>query len=197
MTADTLAPYQLLLIDYSDYIPRLGRTWPPSTRGAYLEYLKGGGGVVAFHVTVGSFPEWPAFHRTLGVADNHAIGHGPYHTFTVQTGASDSPLAGMPAKFGEWGEIYNGMELLPEAHVLARAWDDPQNCAPGRVSCGSGKSEPILWTYRYGAGRVFVTTLGHDQRSIDVPEFRTSLLRGAKWAAGAVTNGAKSRESGE
>jgi type 1 glutamine amidotransferase len=184
ITSDTLAGYQVLLIDYSDYTPSLGVSWPEQTRQAYLEFLRSGGGVVGFHVVIGSFPEWPEFHRTLGIADNSKVGHGPYHNFVVKVVAPENPIVrGIPASFEGWGEVYNRMELLPGAQVLARAWDDPNNCLPNRVACGTGKEEPILWTNHYGAGRVFVTTLGHDLKSISSPEFKTTLVQGTEWAA--------------
>lgn len=182
ITGDTLAAYQLLVIDYSDYIPQLGPVWPAETRQAYLSYLKRGGGVVGFHVTVGSFPEWPEFHKTLGIAANEDIGHSPYHIFTVRAIASPA-WPGVPVQFQQWGEIYHGLKLLPGARILGTAWDDPKNCVKAHAGCGSGRDEPVLWTYRYGAGRVFVTTLGHGRRSISTAEFQTSFARGAEWAA--------------
>lgn len=184
ITSETLAGYQVLLLDYSDYTPSLGVQWPEQTRKAYLEYLKNGGGVVGFHVAIGSFPEWPEFHRTLGIEDNSKVGHGPYHDFVVKVVASENPIMrGIRTSFEGWGEVYNRMELLPGAEVLARAWDDPNNCLPNRAACGTGKDEPILWTNRYGAGRIFMTTLGHDLKSISSPEFQTTLVQGTMWTA--------------
>lgn len=184
LSAATLQPYKVLVIDYSNYIPTRGPAWPPQTRQAYLDFLSGGGGVVAFHVTAGSFPEWPEFQQSIGIETSRAISHGPYHSFRVQSGESGHPImAGVPAGFDQWGEIYNGLRLLPSARVLATAFDDPGNCASPAGPCGSGKREPILWTYQQGAGRAFVTTLGHDLRSITKPEFRATFVRGVDWAA--------------
>lgn len=185
ITADTFAFYDVLLLDYSDYTPSLGVTWPEATRQAYLKFLEDGGGVVAFHVTIGSFPEWPDFQRTLGIADARRIGHGPYHTFRVKiVRPEDSLVEGLLREFDEWGEVYNGFKLTSGANVLATAYDDVRNCLPNGTHCGGGGNEPILWTTRTGAGRVFVTTLGHDRKSVDSPEFQKSLVRGAEWAAG-------------
>lgn len=184
ITSDTVAGYQVLLIDYSDYTPSLGESWPEQTRQAYLEFLRSGGGIVGFHVVIGSFPEWPEFHKTLGIANNSKVGHGPYHDFAVKVVAPDNPIMrGIPNSFEGWGEVYNGIELLSGAQILARAWDDPKNCLPNHVGCGTGKDEPILWTNHYGAGRVFVTTLGHDLKAISSPEFQTTLVQGTEWAA--------------
>jgi uncharacterized protein len=183
-TAETFSPYDVLLLDYSDYTTSMALTWPESTRRAYLDFLKSGKGIVAFHVTVGSFPEWPEFRATLGILDYKRIGHGPYHTFTVKIVDRNSELAkGLPRHFDEWGEIYDGLKLQDDVHVLATAFDDSGNCAPSGGPCGSGEDEPIIWTVHYGRGRVFVDTLGHDSESISTASFKALLNRGTEWAA--------------
>ena len=54
--------------------------------------------------------------------------------------------------------------------------------------CGSGKDEPLIWTLKYGTGRVFQTALGHDVKSMESAGFRLTLVRGTEWAAtGTVT----------
>lgn len=42
---------------------------------------------------------------------------------------------------------------------------------------------PVVWRRRYGAGRVFYSSLGHARADHDVPEVRTLMLRGMLWAA--------------
>ena len=65
--------------------------------------------------------------------------------------------------------------------VLATAFSDPSNA-------GTGRDEPQLMVLRYGKGRVFHTTLGHDLSGISSVDFVVTLQRGTEWAAtGAVT----------
>ena len=65
--------------------------------------------------------------------------------------------------------------------VLATAWSDPANA-------GSGRDEPQLMVLRYGEGRVFHTTLGHDLAALSGVDFTVTFQRGAEWAAsGRVT----------
>jgi type 1 glutamine amidotransferase len=42
---------------------------------------------------------------------------------------------------------------------------------------------PAVWTRRHGAGRVFVSTIGHKADDFDVPEVRTLTERGLLWAS--------------
>src|SRR5690606_41802998 len=41
---------------------------------------------------------------------------------------------------------------------------------------------PAVWTRHWGAGRVFVSTVGHRLADLDVPEIRTLTERGLLWA---------------
>ena len=50
------------------------------------------------------------------------------------------------------------------------------------------RHEPILMVIEYGKGRIFHTTLGHDDYSIEGVGFIVSFTRGVEWAAtGKVT----------
>jgi type 1 glutamine amidotransferase len=45
------------------------------------------------------------------------------------------------------------------------------------------RHEPILMVLTYGKGRIFHTTLGHDDYSCEGVGFIISLIRGVEWAA--------------
>jgi type 1 glutamine amidotransferase len=42
---------------------------------------------------------------------------------------------------------------------------------------------PVVWKKKFGAGRVFYSSLGHRAYELDVPEIRTLMTRGMLWAA--------------
>ncbi|MFE2540361.1 ThuA domain-containing protein [Actinacidiphila glaucinigra] len=42
---------------------------------------------------------------------------------------------------------------------------------------------PVVWTRRWGAGRVFVCTLGHRAADLKVPQTARIVTRGLEWAA--------------
>jgi type 1 glutamine amidotransferase len=65
--------------------------------------------------------------------------------------------------------------------ILATAYSDPANH-------GTGHDEPMLMTIAYGKGRVFHTTMGHDQAALSGVGFIATFQRGTEWAAtGKVT----------
>jgi len=68
-----------------------------------------------------------------------------------------------------------------EVTVLATAHSTASNR-------GTNEEEPMLMTIRYGKGRVFHTTLGHDVPAMECVGFIATLQRGTEWAAtGKVT----------
>jgi uncharacterized protein len=48
----------------------------------------------------------------------------------------------------------------------------------------AGAVIPVVWLRQFGAGRVFVCTLGHNLEDLTVPQTRTIVERGLLWAAG-------------
>jgi uncharacterized protein len=57
----------------------------------------------------------------------------------------------------------------------------------------SGAVMPVVWTREHGAGRVFVSTLGHSPADLLVPHTRTITGRGLLWAAGMLSPDLPSR----
>jgi type 1 glutamine amidotransferase len=47
----------------------------------------------------------------------------------------------------------------------------------------AGVVMPVVWKRRYGAGRVFYSSLGHTVAEFEVPQMRAIFERGALWAA--------------
>jgi hypothetical protein len=48
---------------------------------------------------------------------------------------------------------------------------------------GQAVTVPAVWKRRWGAGKVFVSTIGHNVADLDVPEIRTITERGLAWAS--------------
>ncbi len=184
--------------------------WPEATRHALEKFVHGGGGLVVVHAADNAFPEWAEYNRMIGVGgwgdrneksgpdvyynaagqlvrdeSPHAGGfHGPAHEFSIETRAADHPIMqGIPALWlHTTDELYQQLRGPAEnLTILATAYADPK-------FKGSGNHVPVLMAINYGRGRVFHSTLGHEDYSLACVGFITTFTRGTEWAAtGKVT----------
>lgn len=192
ITAATLANYDLIVQYY--YGPR----WPAVTEKAVEDFVRSGKGMITVHgVTYGPFfgeaggnPQepkrrmegegWTAYSEMLGMTWTiENIGHARRGVFPVKIEDREHPITkGLGATFLADDELYHKIDLKPNAHVLASAYEEP-----GPRGTGTGKNEPMIWTVPYGQGRVVVMTLGHDLLAMTQQGFTTAFTRGAEWAA--------------
>ncbi|MDW7693894.1 ThuA domain-containing protein [Flammeovirgaceae bacterium SG7u.111] len=119
--------------------------------------------------------------------------HGLEHEFVITSREPDHPIMkGLPT---EWlhaqDEMYDRMRgPFENATILATAYSDAEeNKQPWEpVLDGTGWNVPMLMAVNYGKGRVFHTTLGHFDYSMECVGFIITLQRGAEWVAtGEVT----------
>jgi uncharacterized protein len=201
---------RLIVLNYTDL--GNGGVWAPQVKSDFEQAVRGGCGVVVYHAASSAFADWHQFNQITGLGgwggrderwgphlywrDGSVIAepgagpgghHGQKHSFVVRVRMPDHPiLRGLPV---EWthapDELYDTMRGPAEnLEVLATAWSDP-------ATGGTGLHEPMLFTVRYGEGRVFHTTLGHDLQAIGCTGFIATFQRGSEWAAkGRVTQSA-------
>jgi type 1 glutamine amidotransferase/HEAT repeat protein len=200
--------YGLVVLDYS------GDAWPAATQKAFVGYVKNGGGVIVYHSADNAFPQWPEYNEIIGLAgwgdrtekagpyifwkDGRVVRdtepgvcgyHGPEHPFLVINRDTSHPItAGLPTRWMHASDELYSLLRGPAKNltVLATAYFAPE-------ACGTGRDEPVLFTVKYGAGRVFHTVLGHARPEAPHPAlecvgFIVTFQRGAEWAAtGKVT----------
>jgi type 1 glutamine amidotransferase len=184
--------------------------WPEETQKALEEYLEDGGGFVSVHAADNSFPKWLEYNKMIGLGGwkgrnekngpyvyytnegelvrDHSTGgagkHGPKHLFPITVRVPDHPITkGMPKVWlTAKDECYAMLRGPAENMTILATGKDQTDEAP------TDRHEPILMVIGYGKGRVFHTTLGHDDYSIEGVGFIVSLTRGVEWAAtGKVT----------
>jgi len=195
--------YDLVVLNYN------GDSWPEATKKDFVDYVRGGGGIVVYHAADNPFPDWPEYNEIIGLGGwegrdekagpyvrwrngrfvrdtepGRAGSHGKRHEYVIDNRAPDHPIMkGLPDGWlHSTDELYDRMRgPAKNLEVLATAYSDPK-------TGGSGEHEPILMTIRFGEGRVFHTMLGDNVRPMFNIGFQVTLLRGAEWAAaGEVT----------
>ena len=104
-------------------------------------------------------------------------GHGPHYPHEVRNVlATDPIMAGFGAAWANpAGELYRIDKFWPTATALATAKDRE-----------NGKDQVCVWTNDYRGTRVFGTTLGHHNQTVEDPTFLRMLTRGTLWAAGRL-----------
>lgn len=184
--------------------------WPDATEKALEAYMKNGGGFVSVHAADNSFPTWEEYNKMIGLggwggrnekdgpyvyytnegklvrdmSPGGAGAHGPQHQFHITTRVTDHPITkGMPSVWKTpRDECYAKLRGPAENMIVLATGKDVSGKAP------TDRHEPMLMVLNYGKGRVFHTTLGHDDYSCEGVGFIVSLLRGVEWAAtGKVT----------
>lgn len=119
--------------------------------------------------------------------------HGPEYEFELTTRAPEHPIMkGLPSKWlHTQDELYERMRgPFENATILATAYADVEKNAPpwNPNVKGIGQHVPQLIAIEYGKGRVFHTTLGHFDYSMECVGFITTFQRGTEWVAtGNVT----------
>lgn len=109
--------------------------------------------------------------------------HGKRVPYVVNIRDSKHPITkGLPTKWlHQNDELYGDLRGPAEnIHVLATAFSTKE-------TGGTGKEEPVLFTVRYGKGRVFQTVMGHTgadfSDSVQDVGFQVTFSRGTEWAA--------------
>jgi type 1 glutamine amidotransferase len=184
--------------------------WPDTTEKALEAYMKNGGGFVSVHAADNSFPTWEEYNKMIGLggwggrnekdgpyvyytnegklvrdmSPGGAGSHGPSHQFCVTLRVTDHPItAGMPRVWKTTrDECYAKLRGPAENMIVLATGKDLSGKAP------TDRHEPMLMVVKYGKGRIFHTTLGHDDYSCEGVGFILSFTRGVEWAAtGKVT----------
>jgi type 1 glutamine amidotransferase len=132
----------------------------------------GGVPAVMIHCTMHTFRalESDEWRECLGVTTRR---HGPQQPLEVKNLAPDNPIMkGFPAVWTTGKEeLYAIEKVWPGTVPLAQAYalDNKQDHA-------------VIWTHTFGKGRVFGTTLAHNNTTMRDPVYLDMLTRGLLWA---------------
>jgi len=177
------AKYDVIVSNYT------GDNWPKQTQDAVVEYMKNNemiaiGGWGGRDEKSGPMVRYRDGKIVFDNSPGRGGTHGPQHEFQIiNRDRHHSITAGLPEKWMHVkDELYSKLRgPAKNMKVLATAYADP-------AKKGTGEHEPILFTVRYGKGRIYHTVLGHNTEQLRCVGFIVTFQRGTEWAAtGRVT----------
>lgn len=141
-----------------------------------LEAVKSGVGLAGWHGgTADAFRNNPQYQFMIG---GQWVAHpGGIVDYEVEISRPDDPIMAGLSTFRMHSEQYY-LHVDPSNEVLATTTFDGTH-----LPWIAGTVMPVVWKRRWGAGRVFYSSLGHVARDFDVAEARTIMERGLLWAA--------------
>ena len=141
-----------------------------------LDAIRNGTGCAGWHGGMGdSFRNNVEYQFMVG---GQFICHpGGIIDYDVQI-ASDDPIVAGLGDFRMRSEQYF-MHVDPSNEVLATTTFQGEHWG---IDWVKGVTMPVAWKKRYGAGKVFYSSLGHVAADFDVPEAKEIMRRGCLWA---------------
>ena len=163
ITNENLARRDVLLIYKDD------EDLSDAQEAALIEFIDGGGGLVAVHCASHCFRASDAYTRLIG---GRFLRHGG-EEFRARIIDAQHPAMRGVKSFTGWDETYVHDQIGDDIRVLMTRSE-------------AGGYEPYTWVRQHGKGRVYYTALGHDHRTWRNPAFHTLLFAAIRWAAGEV-----------
>lgn len=175
--AETMSPAALKNYDAIIFANTTGDL-PLPDKEAFMQWIKDGGAFIGMHSATDTFHGYRPFIDMIG---GEFLSHGaqvvvncvnndPQHPSTKHLGASWDIQ-------GKKEEIYLFKSYQQKAVRSLLSLDKhPNDGTPGHY--------PISWCKMYGKGKVFYTSLGHNEYVWEMPEFQQHLVGGIRWATG-------------
>ena len=151
-----------------------------------LKAHRDGTGAVVIHCMMHTFRALKAddWHEFLGVTSTH---HGAQHPLDVKNLQPANPIMKtFPAMWTTGNEeLYAIDKLWPHATALAQAPDKKKDKDTG-AWVDTPKQNTVAWVNTYGKGRVFGTTLAHNNATMSHTNYLDMLTRGILWTVGKL-----------
>ncbi len=149
---------------------------PDFVKESLVQYLKEGHGLVVTHFAVANVQKWRDSIDIYGAMWVNGLStHDKYHEFRVDVKQQSHPILEGVQSFVTNDELYFNLLMRPDMDVLMTGNQD---------RFGATVVEPLLCTHRIYNARCVYFALGHDAKSVALPEYRKILVQSIEWAAG-------------
>ena len=115
-----------------------------------------------------------------------STGHGPQEPIAITFTAKDSPIV---KGFADWTtikeELYNNIQILT-GKELAKG----KQTTKGKDGTTKDTETVVVWTNEFGPKktRVFSTTIGHNNATVEDARYLDLVTRGVLWSAGKLND---------
>ena len=139
----------------------------------FKDYCREGRPIVGVRTASHAFQNWLAFDREV-LGGNYQMHweHGPRARVRFEPASEGHPLLDGVAEFSSAGSLYRNTPIATDASLLMSASTDEHD-------------EPVTWTRTHAGGRVFYTSLGHQEDFKD-PNFLRLLANAVLWCGGRI-----------
>lgn len=151
-----------------------------------LNAHKAGVGAVNLHCAMHSYrtgtPDWFEF---IGL---QSTGHGPQEPIAISFLDNGHPSTrGLTNWTTGKEELYNNIKVFPTAQPLARGKQVIKR------KDGTERTDDVVvtWANTYGQGRVWSTTIGHNNTTVGDARYLEMVTRGVLWTAGKLSDDGK------
>jgi len=180
---DTLRPFDAILFNNTTHL----KFDDPDRRQALLDFVRGGKGVIGIHAASDNFYDWPEAAEMMGgLFDGH-----PWTADGTWAVKIDEPEHPLNRAFGGKGflirdEIYQMKAPYSRDKLRVLLSLDMTNARNLEVSGikREDQDHAISWIRRFGQGRVFYCSLGHNREIFWNPAILQHYLDGIQFALG-------------
>jgi type 1 glutamine amidotransferase len=168
---------------------KLGRTDPAAVeqtlKASILDWVSGGGGIVAYHYALGANSRWPEFHEMMGAVLgghpwNEDVGvkvEDPQHPIVAAFEGKGFRIAD---ELFQFSRVYDRSKV----RVLLSLDNDVTNMSPANYTLRADRDFPMAYVKSHGKGRIFYTVFGHRTEIYWHPQVLRMYLDGIQFATG-------------
>ena len=161
-------------------------------KAALLSFVKDDGkGFLGTHSATDTFYKWPEYGEMIGgYFDQH-----PWHQ-PVKVIVEDRTFPAtrhFPPSFEITDEIYQFKNFSRDRVRVLMSIDPASVDLTKKTVHRTDKDFAVTWVRNYGKGRVFYSSLGHDDQVWDRKDIQTMWLEAVKWAMGMTQGDATPR----
>lgn len=186
INAENLKNYDLVMMYTSGDLTKSskdgGDVMGPNGQQELVDWVKGGGAVMAFHSTTDTFHTPPAgevtpFIKMLGA---EFVGHGKQFVGTVKVVDPGHPAMGSIPQDWKTNEEWYMFKNFNTESMRVLALLDPAD-ERQKQEMYNVPSYPVVWVSQVGDGKVYYSAFGHDEKMWDNEIFQQSIVDAATW----------------